>query len=112
MELKASSILKKKDKLVKKLKAKIGEGEEEEEEEEDEEEEQAEAQEPHALTQGMEEDKEEEETKDAKGEEVKEEPTLSKPKKRKAKAQLVAKAKKIVRPSPPKRTAPTNRAST
>ena len=50
MELKSSSTLKKKDKLVLKLNAKFGEGVIEEEEEDGEEEEQKQAQEPLALT--------------------------------------------------------------
>lgn len=58
MELKTTSVIKKKDKLVKKLKDKFGEGakQEEEEEEEGEEEEDTQAQAPLALTQGMGED--------------------------------------------------------
>lgn len=64
MELKIASIIKKKEKLVKKLKAKFGEGakEEEDEVEEDEEEEDTQTQVPLALTQGMGEDQQEEET--------------------------------------------------
>ena len=75
MELKTTSILKKKDNLVRKLKVKFGEGasEQEENEEEDEEEEQEQAQEPLILAQGMGEDKEEEE-EGAKEEETKEIP--------------------------------------
>ena len=58
MELKTTSVIKKKEKLVKKLKAKFGEGDEQEEdeEEEDEEEEDTQAQAPLALTQGIGED--------------------------------------------------------
>ena len=50
-----ASTLKKKDKMVKKLKAKFGEGDEEEDDEEEEVEEQG----PLAITQGLGEDKEE-----------------------------------------------------
>lgn len=88
MELKTTSVIKKKDRLVKKLKDKFDEGveQEEEEEEEDEEEEETQAQEPLALTQGMGEDQEEEENEGVEGEEDEEAPTPAKPKKRKAKA--------------------------
>ena len=70
MELKTPSVLKKKDKLVKKLKAKFGEGtiEGEEDIEEEEEEDQG----PLSLTQGMGKDIEEE---GAREEQAKEEPT-------------------------------------
>ena len=87
MELKIVSTLKKKDKLVRKLKAKFGEGagdEEEEDDEEEEEEEELQAQEPLALTQGMGEEIEKEEG--AKEEKIKEVPIPIDPKKRKAKA--------------------------
>ena len=58
MELKTTSTLKKKDKLVRKLKEKFREGARNDDED-DEEEEEAQAQEPLALTQGMGEDVEE-----------------------------------------------------
>ena len=64
IEVKIALAIKKKDKIVKKLKANFGEGAEEDEEED------TQAQEPLALTQGMGEDKEEEETEGAKGEEA------------------------------------------
>ena len=82
IELKTSSIIKKKDKLVIKLKKKFGEGAEavaEEEEEEDDEDEEDEGQGPLELTQGLGEDKEE----GAEEEEVKEALTQAEPKKRK-----------------------------
>ena len=88
--MKTTSTLKKKDRLVKNLKAKFGKGaneKEEDDDEEDEEEKQKQTQEPLALTQGMGEDKEEEETKGVKGEKAKEAPTQAEPKKRKVKAQ-------------------------
>ena len=87
MELKIASAIKKKDRIVKKLKAKFGEGaeEEEEEEEEDEEEEETQTQDSLALTQGMGEDEEEEEIEGAKGEEAEEASTPPEPNKRKAK---------------------------
>ena len=102
------STLKKKDKMVKKLKSKLGEAVDEEEEEEEEEE--MEGQGPLALTQGMGEDKEEE---GAEEEEAEEAPIKAKLKKRKAQAQLIAKpkAKKATKSSPTKPTTPT-RAST
>jgi hypothetical protein len=66
MELKTASIIKKKDKLVKKPKEKFGEGTEQEDEaEEDEEEEETQIQEPLPLTQGKGEDQQEEEIKAA-----------------------------------------------
>ena len=78
-QLKTASMIKKKDKLVRKLKKKFGESAEaigEEEEEEDDEDEEDEGQGPLELTQGLEEDKvEEEEAEDA--------PTQAEPKKRK-----------------------------
>ena len=112
MEFKTTSTLKKKDRLVKNLKEKFGKGANEEEEEEDEEDEEEQTQEPLALTQSMGEDKEEEKIEVSKGEEAKEAPTQAEPKKRNTKAQLVSKAKKIVKPSPTKPTIPTTREST
>ncbi len=50
IELKIALVIKKKDRLVKKLKAKFGEGAKEEEEEENEEEEETQTREPLALT--------------------------------------------------------------
>lgn len=111
MELKTTSVIKKNDKLVKKLKAKFGEGAEQEEEEEEEE---SQAQAPLSLTQGLGEDQQEEETKvveGAKEEEVKEAPTPIEPKKRKAKAQPLKKSKKVAKLSQPKPIAPTTKAS-
>ena len=82
MELKTASTIKKKDRLVKKLKAKFGEGEIKAKEEEDEEkEEEEQGQGPLALTQGMGEDVEEQEGVEEKEEE--EAPKIE-PKKRKA----------------------------
>ena len=60
----------------------------------------------------MEEDKEEEEVEGAKGEEAEEAPTHAESKKRKTKIQVVAKEKKIVKPSTTKPTTHTIRAST
>ena len=57
IDVKIASTLKKKDKIVKKLKAKFGEGDEEEDDEEEEEEE---GQGPLEITQGLGKDKEEE----------------------------------------------------
>ena len=76
-ELKTTSTLKKKDKLVKNIKAKFGEGvgeEEEDDDEEDEEEEWEQGQEPITLIQGMGEDRDEEEVEGVEEEEVKEAP--------------------------------------
>ena len=65
MELKIFSTLKKKDKIVRKVKAKFGEGVGDEgDDEEDEEEEEEKGQEPLALTQGMGEDVEEQATEE------------------------------------------------
>ena len=73
MDLKTASVMKRKEKLVRKIKKKFGEGIEGvvEEEEEDESEEEEQGQGPMELTQGLEEDKEE----GAKEEEAKEVPT-------------------------------------
>lgn len=101
MELKTTSVIKKKNKLVKKLKEKFGEGVEEEEEEEE--------------TQGQGEDQQEEETKIAEGvegEEAEEAPTPIDKKKRKAKTPTVTKPKKIAKLNQPKPPTPTTRAST
>ena len=86
MELKTASTLKKKDKMVRKMKAKFGEGAGDD----DEEEEEVQGQEPLALTQGMGEDQEEE---GAEEEEAKEAPTKLEPKKMKAKEQPTSKHK-------------------
>ncbi len=95
MELKTTSTFNKKDKLVKKLKAKFGEGigEEEDDDEEEKQEEQEQAQEPFSLTQGLEEDKDEEEVESAKEEETKEALVQAEPKWRKAKVQPMEKNK-------------------
>ena len=116
MELKIALVIRKKDKLVKKLKEKFGEGveeEEEEEEEEDEEEEDTQIQVPMALTQGQGEDQKEEEIETIEGveEEAKEAPIPTDHKKRKAKVQVVTRCKKVSKPSQPKLTTPTTRAS-
>ena len=86
MELKTTSIIKRKDKLVRKIKKRFSEGIEgaigaEEEEEDDSEEEEEQGQGPIELTQGLGEDKDE----GAKEEEAKEAQTQAKSKKRKAK---------------------------
>ena len=73
MELKTTSTLKKKDKLVRKPKEKFGEGagdDEEEDDQEDDEEEDVQVQEPLVLTQGMCEDQEEEGVKEEEVEEA------------------------------------------
>ena len=96
MELKTSSALKKKDKLVKKLKAKFGEGKAEVEEGE-------ESEGPLELTQGMGEDAEQEES-------AEEEAPKAETKKRKAKKQPVKQPKlkkPVAKPTPAK---PTTRA--
>lgn len=98
MEMKTSSTLKKKEKLVKKLKAKLGEGTAEGEEEE-------EGEEPLEITQGMGEDAEQEES-------AEEEAPKLEPKKRKARKQPAAQPKPkkpIAKPTPAK---PTTRADT
>ena len=115
MKLKIASTLKKKDKLVKKLKAKFVEGADEEDEEEDkddEDEQQEQTQEPLALNQCMGEDKKEEEIEGSKEEEAEEAPTHANPKKRTIKIQPVAKARKTIKPRPSKPTTHTTRAST
>ena len=88
MELKTTSVIKRKDKLVRKLKKKFGEGIEraiKEEEEEDESEEDEQGQSPLEITQGLGEDEEKEQGVEE--EEGKEAPSQAKLKKRKAKTQ-------------------------
>ena len=99
-ELKTSTVIKKKDKLVRKLKKKFGEGigttaadDEEDEEDEDNDDEDDEGKEPLELTQGLGEDKDE----GAEEEEAKEAPTQAEPKKRKTKAQ--SESKKVAKPT-------------
>lgn len=111
MDLKTTSILKKKDKIMKKLKAKFGEGVgNDDDSEEEEEEEEEKCQEPLTLTQVIGEDEEEE---GAEEEQFQEAPTKLDPKKRKASTQLVAqtKHKKVTKPSPTKPIAPATRAT-
>ena len=110
MELKTTLVLKKKDKLVKKLKARFGEGTIEGQEDYEEEEQQY-SQGPLSLTQGMGEDEEEECVEE---EEAKEAPAKLEPKKSKASTQPLAKpkSKKVAKPSPAKPTTPTRRATT
>lgn len=115
MDLKTTSVMRKKHKIFNNLKEKFGEGEEEDEEEEDnedDEEEDVPTQPPLALTQGQVEDKGEEEVKieeGAEGEEASEAPIATEKKKRKVKALVVSKPKKVVKPKP---TIPATRTST
>ena len=104
MQLKIVSILKKKDKIVKKLKARFGEGTVEGEDDDEEEAKQYHG--PLSLTPGMGEDVEE---KGFKEEDAKEAPTKLQPKKRKASTKPVEKSKKATKTSP---TNPTTRANT
>ena len=109
MELKRTSVLKKKDKLVRKLKAIFGEGTTKGDKDDDEQEDGEEAEQdqgPLALTQGMREDIEKESVKE---EQANEEPTEAHPKKRKVRNKLDAKPKKATKPSLAK---PTTRGST
>ena len=112
MELKTTSTLKKKNKLVRKLKARFGEGTTKDEEDDEHEEEEAkQCQGPLSLTQGMGEDVEEE---GAEEEQAKEAPRKPKPKKRKEKKQPTShpKGKKVVKSSLAKPTIPVTRATT
>ena len=99
MELKTTSTLKKKDKLVKKLKAKLGEGKAKGEEEEEE------SEGPLELTQGMGEDAEQEES-------AEEEAPKAETKKRKAKKQPVIQPKTKKPAAKPTPAKPTTRADT
>ena len=117
IELKTASIVKRRDKLVRKIKKKFGadierttcvakeEGEEDESEEDEEQ-----GQGPMELTQGLGEDKEE----GVEEEEVEEAPTIAKGNKRKAKTLPVAqpKAKKVTKPIEVKTKKPTKRVTT
>lgn len=107
-ELKTSTVIKKKDKLVRKLKKKFGEGigTTTEEEDEDDDDEDDEGEEPLELTQGLGEDKDE----GAEEEESKEAPTQVEPKKRKTKAQ--PESKKVAKPTQVKTQSPTTRETT
>lgn len=114
-ELKTSTVIKKKDKLVRKLKKKFGEGveaaeEEEEDDDNDDEDDEHEGQGPMGLTQGLGEDKDE----GAEEEEDEEAPTQTKPKKRKSivPPQARPKPKKVARPTQVKPQSPTTRATT
>lgn len=95
LDLKTASVIRKKNKIVKKLKEKFGEGENEE----DEEEEDISSQAPLALTQGQGEDQVEEVEieEGAKGEEASEAPEQ---KKRKAKTLAARKLRKVAKPNP------------
>ena len=118
MELKTTSIVKRKDKLVRKIKKKFGAdieretgvAEEEEEEENDSEEEEEQGQGPMELTQSLGEDKEE----GVKEEEADEAPKNAESKKRKAKTQPPAqpRPKKSSKPAQAKPKSPSTRATT
>lgn len=99
MELKTSSTLKKKDKMVKKLKAKLGEGKAEGDEVEEE------SEGPLEITQGMGEDAEQEESDE-------EEAPKAEPKKRKEKKQPTAQPRIKKPATKPTLAKPTTRADT
>ena len=88
IDLKTTSAMKKKDKMVKKLKARLGV----EDDENDDDEEEVEEQGPLAITQGLGEDKDEEGAKLEKVEEAKQAPKAKK--KRKAKTEPIARPPK------------------
>ena len=100
MDLKTTSFIRKKNKIIKKLKEKFGEGVDEEEED-------IPAQAPLALTQGQEKDQVEEVKieEGVEGEEASEAPNK---KKRKAKTPSISKPRKVAKPKP---TVPSTRAS-
>ena len=102
IDLKTASTMKKKEKMVKKLKARLGV----EDDEEDDEEEVVEEQGPLAIMEGLGEDKEEEGAKPKKIKEVEQAPKAEK--KRKAKAKPIARPpKKGSKKSPATPSAPT-----
>ena len=103
MDLKITSVIRKKNKMVKKIKEKF-DGGAEEEEDDDEEGDDVPVQAPLAITQGQGEDQEEEiEIEEgAKGEEANEACTTTKTKRRKFNTQAVSKKKKVAKPTQPK----------
>lgn len=116
MDFKNSLIIRKKNKIVKNLEEKFGEGEKGNEEEgnDDEEEEDVPAQAPLTITQVQGEDQEEEMEieEGVKGEEANEATISTKKKKRKDKAPLVRKPKKVAKPKPSIQATRTNTKAT